>query len=36
MKDGTIDMCYRVLEKLAVDNEAASDILYRELCRQAI
>lgn len=29
MKDGNVQMCYRVLEKLAADVEAAADLLYR-------
>lgn len=29
MKEGNAQMCYKVLEKLGADVEAAGDLLYR-------
>lgn len=36
MKEGTTEMCYSVLIQVMSDQRAAGDMLFRELCRQAI
>lgn len=36
MKEGSMEMCYKVLFKISTDPDAINDILYRELARQAI
>lgn len=36
MKDGNIEMYYDILSRVVTDEEAAGDLLFRELCRQVI